>query len=65
MTETALAVQENGKQQQTSLSLDIRQVEAQIQQFVPVLREIVTNGKTQKTVMHALKPVRLATAPKV
>ena len=45
MTETALAVQENGKQQQTSLSLDIRQVEAQIQQFVPVLREIVTNGK--------------------
>ena len=45
MTETALAVQENVKQQQTSLSLDIRQVEAQIQQFVPVLREIVTNGK--------------------
>lgn len=45
MATQALAVQENGKQQQTSLSLDIRQVEAQIQQFVPVLREIVTNGK--------------------
>lgn len=40
----ALAVQENGKQH-SALSLDIRQVEAQIQQFVPVLREIVTNGK--------------------
>lgn len=27
--------------------------------------EIVTNGKTQKTVMHALNPVRVAAAPKV
>lgn len=27
--------------------------------------EIVTNGKTQKTVMHALRPLARATAPKV
>jgi hypothetical protein len=39
----SLAVQDNGK---TSLmAFDMRQVEAQIQQFVPALRELVTNGR--------------------
>lgn len=40
----ALAVQD-GKSNGSMMALDIRQVEAQIQQFVPVLREMVTNGK--------------------